>query len=127
MAATDNNGVVMTTFVGGNITRIRTPNVFKNINGVATGTTLWTPVSGKKFRLMGYNLMTTTANGVLTLADSGNSTVIPGGIIPLSITVPTISPPQGNGYLGAAANGTITQAFTGGGALSGYLFGTEEG
>jgi hypothetical protein len=127
MAVLDGCGAIDTCYNGQILARTRVPGKFVNIAGVASGTTLWTPASGKRFRLMGYVLMTTTANGVLTLTDSGNSTVIPGGIIPLSITAPTISPPQGNGYLGAAVNGTITQAFTGGGALSGYLFGTEEG
>jgi hypothetical protein len=45
--------------------RMRTPNVFKTVVAVAvtatTGTTVWDPAAGKKFRLMGYCLSSSAA------------------------------------------------------------------
>jgi hypothetical protein len=124
----DGGGTISTVFNGQTLSRARTPNKFININAVsvAAETTIWTPASGKRFRLMGYVLESGTIGGNVILKDNTAGTAI--------LTIPfgaangvIVSPPQGNGILSVAANNVLTATGTATQTLSGYVFGTEEG
>lgn len=102
--------------------RQRTPNVFKTAVATAAGNTaVWTPAAGKKFRLMGYQILVTENASLavagleeITLNDSGTAlgmgqslyvpnaaaTVLAGGFNSTAIQL-------GNGALSAAANNVL--------------------
>jgi hypothetical protein len=114
-------------FTGQTISRQRTPVIFKNLNlvSIATETTIWTPPSGRKFRLMGYMLTSGTVGGNVILKDNtAGSTIltIPFGAAGASLSSPTM----GNGILSVTANNVLTATGTATQTLSGYVFGTEE-
>lgn len=126
-AAIDSNGVVATIFNGQSLSRARSPNRFINLSAVsvASEATIWTPASGRKFRLMGYVLETGTVGGNVVLKDNTAGTTIL--IVPFGAANGVIvSPPMGNGILSAAANNVLTATGTATQTLSGYVFGTEE-
>jgi len=62
---------------------IISPDTFKTVQATASGNTaLWTPTSGKKFRLMRFNLQlaanaTIAASGIVTVTFQDNTTGIP--------------------------------------------------
>src|SRR6185312_5484342 len=72
-AAAANGPMAMTAmlFNGATYDRPRAPLVFKTLSAVVitSGTTIWTPATGKKFRLMGLWLTQGVATGALTLED----------------------------------------------------------
>lgn len=110
---------------GGQASAIRTPNVFKTVQigtGVSGNQAVWTPTSGKKFRLMGYAVFVSenasiASGAVVTLQFSDASSVL--GIafdtfIPTTAVTTIIgdgfeSGPTniGNGILSAAANNVL--------------------
>lgn len=101
-----------------------TPDIFKpqvNVTVGTTAVTLWTPASGKKFRLLGYNLGT-NVTGTYTFFDSAGTTIT-SAFLPASATATTVL--LGNGYPGASQNNTLTATGPAGGLLTGILFGTE--
>src|SRR6267142_3948583 len=55
--------------------RQRAVNVFKNVNAlvITSESTVWTPTSGKKFRLMGMCLTQGVVTGTVTLKDNTRS------------------------------------------------------
>src|SRR5690348_2833412 len=57
--------------------RLRAPNTFKTValTAATTETTIWTPASGKKFRLMGF-ILTPGAATSLTFKDNTSGTTI---------------------------------------------------
>ncbi len=129
VAVLDQSGVPAVQFNGQVFTRTRAPTVFINLNAVsiAAEATIWTPTTGRKFRLMGYVLTSAGAAGATNVLLKDNTAGATRLIIPFSATAATIvSPPMGNGILSAAVNNVLTA--TGGATetLSGYLFGTEE-
>lgn len=89
-----------------------------------TETTVWTPASGKKFRLMGL-VLTASAQTVLTFKDNTAGTTI------LTLELPanapyTITPAVlGNGVLSAAANNVLTVTRGTLAALNGVVVGQE--
>jgi hypothetical protein len=86
-------------------------------------TTIWTPTSGKKFRLMGF-ILTCEAASLLTFRDNTGGTTIfetRGGT-----DVPISPPAMGNGILSAAANNVLTVTRGTSVALRGTVWGTEE-
>jgi hypothetical protein len=107
----------------GNIfTVLRTPEVFKTVTATASGdTSLWTPETGKKFRLMRY-MIQVTADAASTLATDFTivlrdaTTATP---FAFSVFVPSVSGTGfgntagtgwvdlGNGILSAAANNKL--------------------
>lgn len=123
----DQSGVKNSIFNGQTVSSQRSPNIYVPLNAVsvAAEATIWTPASGKRFRLMGYMLESGTVGGNVLLKDNT------GG--PLKIVVPfgaangvIPSQPMGNGILSAAANNVLTATGTATQTLSGYVFGTEE-
>jgi len=123
----DSGATYPVVFCGGNITRARSPNVFKNLNAVsvASETTIWTPAAGKKFRLMGYILTSGTTGGNVVLKDNTAGATI--HVVPFGAANSTITtPPMGNGILSAAVNNVLTATGQATQTLSGVVFGTEE-
>lgn len=105
--------------------RERTPNVFKVVAlAAATAeTTIWTPTSGKKFRLMGF-ILTCGAASTLTFKDNTTGTTI---FAARGATDTPISPAaMGNGILSAAANNVLTVTRGTSCTLDGVVWGTEE-
>jgi hypothetical protein len=130
--ADTNNGIYtpsssLLNYNGSSFDRQRTPYKFINLNAVVitSETTVWTPASGKKFRIMGYSITTGVLAGAITVKDNtAGSTIL---IIPQNtIGVVIQSPPMGNGILSAAANNVLTMTGATAETVTGYLFGTEE-
>lgn len=106
--------------------RMRTPNVFKNLSAVVitNETTIWTPASGKKFRIMGVVLDQGVASGVVTLRDNtAGSTIL---LLPAEPVGTNTYFTIGNGILSAAANNVLTAQGVATETLTGFVFGTEE-
>jgi hypothetical protein len=142
---------------GANLQAVRTPSVFKHIatDGTSAPRPIWTPASGKKFRLMRIQVQVSanayiTAGAMLNLyfseglagADIGfdfNIWIPPsmgtntgGGIGNNYLVAPVYDSPfidLGNGYLAAAANTTLyvqlNQVLTAG-LITVNVMGTEE-
>jgi hypothetical protein len=127
MAVIDQSGASTSVFNGQTYSRIRSPTVFKSLNAVSVATeqTIWTPASGRKFRLMGYILESGTIGGNVLLKDNTAGSTI--GIVPFGAANGVItSPPWGNGILSAAANNVLTATGVATQTLSGMVWGTEE-
>jgi hypothetical protein len=109
--------------------RARTPNIFKDLSAVTitTITTLWTPSSGKKFRLMGGSLSASAAVSILledNAAGAGNFIFRTPKLLadtPFTFVVGT-----GNGKLSAAINQVLKATGSAAAAITGTLWGTEE-
>ena len=121
----------------GQFQTIRTPTVFKPVQVSAAGNTaVWTPASGKKFRLMGFVIsvaasLAAAGEEVIELLDSATEIAV--FSVPLQSTIaqtnPIIVHLNGDGYLSAAANnvlnvnlGTVLAS----GHVSVFAYGTEE-
>jgi hypothetical protein len=105
----------------------RTAIVFKTIAAVAvtagTPVAIWTPTSGKKFRLMGYALSLSVAGAVI-LKDA-TTEMIRTCLMPAGIGQ-HCPPGMGNGILSALANNVLNADVSATGSISGFVFGTEE-
>jgi hypothetical protein len=115
--------------------RQRGPNTFRPFNAQAvtastanTPTLIWTPASGKKFRLMGYWFSTINSAGLLfhDLASVGS-----GGLLNIPSPIAAAggeikSPPLGNGVISALANNKLWIDATSATTLTGFVWGTEE-
>lgn len=123
----DGAGNKSNVFNGQTLSAARSPSVFKNINAVsiATETTIWTPASGRRFRLMGYILESGTIGGNVLLKDNtGGSTI---AIVPFGAANGVITtPPWGNGILSGAVNNVLTATGVATQTLSGMVWGCEE-
>lgn len=106
--------------------RQRLANTFKSVSAVVITTeqTVWTPASGKKFRLMGYCLTQGVVTGAITLKDNTAGTIIL-VIPPHTIAVSTCSS-FANGIVSATANNVLTAIGASTETITGYFFGTEE-
>ncbi|MEP7340439.1 MAG: hypothetical protein ABI977_22095 [Acidobacteriota bacterium] len=106
--------------------RDRVPNVIKPValTAATAETTVWTPTSGKKFRLMGM-VLTASAATTLTFKDNTAGTTIftlrLGADSPTSITPAML----GNGVLSAAANNLLTVTRGTSATLDGWILGQE--
>ncbi len=100
------------------------PTVFKTINTqvLTTVQTIWTPSSGKRFRLMGGFLTVTVATGNIQIRDGG-STVI---LVPALALATNIQFDLGAGYLSTAINNTLQMIGPALMVASGTVWGTEE-
>lgn len=102
------------------------PNVYKSIDALAINSeaTLWTPASGKKFRLMGGLVTCTGAAGNVTLKDGNNgSTVL---MIPNTLVGTPIPLSLGDGVLSSTANNNLRAVGTTLQVLNGTIWGREE-
>lgn len=103
------------------------PTIFKQLNAVAIGSeaTIWTPSTGKKFRIQGGMISVGTAAGNVVLKDNtAGTTILTLPKAPLD--TPFALPPMGNGILSATANNVLTATGVATATISGYVFGTEE-
>lgn len=123
---------------------LRTPSAFKTASvTTAAATTLWTPVAGKRFRIMGFVIQLTNnaaaalaAVNTLTLLDGGSATgfafdfYVPaaaGTLAGDSAIVAVMLP--GNGYLSSAINNVLTATLSAGLTAGNYrinLIGCDE-
>lgn len=109
--------------------RLRKPNVFKDVNAVAIGsiTTLWTPTTGKKFRLMGGAISASAAVSVLfedNSAGAGNFIFRTPKLLADTPFIFVVG--DGNGFLSAAVNNVLKATGSGAANLTGTLWGCEE-
>ncbi len=127
-ASTGLLGLVSMLFNGSTYDRLRTANVFKDVSTVAVGSiaTVWTPASGKKFRLMGGCISNSAAVNVLfedNAAGAGNFIFRTPTLL---VGTPFVFVLPGNGFLSGAADRVLKATGSGAGNLVGTLFGTEE-
>lgn len=114
-----------TAYTGTELIPIRTPTTFKviDLGAGTTETTIWTPTTGKKFRLMGF-LLTCGAASKLTFKDNtAGSTIFAAEV---AAGVPCTPSGLGNGILSAAINNVLTVTRGTSGTLVGVVWGTEE-
>lgn len=103
---------------------VLTPNVFKTFNVAvcATEAPIWTPATGKKFRMMGYTIGASAA-GVVDFKDNTAGTTIfttrTGTNIPTSVDIK-------NGILSGTVNYVLTITSSVAAACSGTVWGIEE-
>jgi hypothetical protein len=113
---------------GATFDRERTPSVFKPFASTAitagTGTTIWTPAAGKKFRLMGYAISSSVA-GQLIFGDNAVGTVIARSPAVAAAGIATDGGSWRNGILSAAAN-NVLKLDGPTGNVAGMVWGTEE-
>lgn len=116
-------------FNGVNWERQRAAIIFKNINAlvITSESTVWTPISGKRFRLMGMCLTQGVVTGAVTLKDNtagATILIIPPNTLGASschyLGIP------GNGILSAAINNVLTATGASTETITGFFFGTEE-
>ena len=119
---------LLSVFNGTSWDRARIPSVFKTIAAVAitagTPVAVWTPASGKKFRLMGGAVSLSVAGYILFEDNSG--TVVWQSPTLLAGTPYNLPDNFGNGILSAAANNPLYLDVSASGTVNGGVFGTEE-
>lgn len=118
-------GQMPAAFNGAAMDLARTPNVFKPIaQAAATAeTTIWTPASGKKFRLQRLTL-TVGAQTVLTFKDNTAGTTIL--VLELAANTPLTIDLGAIGILSGAADRVLTATRATSATLNGFVAGTEE-
>lgn len=110
---------------------LRLAGTFKTLTAqaivAAAGVTVWTPASGKKFRLLGFSLSSTAEAGLkfydgvagaLTTLVFQTPVLAAGGVL----TIESL----GLGRLSAAANNTLALDVSGNSTISGTIWGVEE-
>ena len=127
--------LALTNIANGNWEQLRTPSTFKTGSAnLINSTALWTPAGGKKFRIMGFNVLipstATAAGGItVTLKDAAATvfTLFIMGTTTQAVNYQTTL--AGNGYLSSAADNVLnidnTAAFTAG-SVTVNVWGTEE-
>jgi hypothetical protein len=126
---TTNNVVISGLTDGSTAVGIRVANIQKDVSAVTIDTiaTVWTPTSGKKFRLMGGTISASAAMNVLfedNSAGGGNfvfRTPKLAADTPFSFVVL-----GGQGKLSATANNLLKATGSAAGNITGTLYGTEE-
>jgi hypothetical protein len=120
-------GVADYAYNGSNWSAPRVVSVFKNIAAVAvtsgTPVLVWTPTSGKKFRLMGFMVSSSVAGSVI-FKDTTATEILRTPL--MAAGVGQSSPTMGNGILSGTANNGLYIDVTATGSVSGFVFGTEE-
>lgn len=89
----------------------------------ATPVDVYTPTTGKKFRILGYNLSTTVA-GAIQFEDTTGTEVLRTPL--LAAATPFGSGDMGNGYLSTAANNHLFLDVTVTGVVTGWIGICEE-
>lgn len=119
------DGACLLVWNGATWDRLRAANVQKDINGTAIGsiTTVWTPTSGKKFRLMGGTISVSAAANVLFEDNSASNFI---HRTPKLLADTPYNFDKGNGYLSSAANNVLKATSSAAANLTGTVYGTEE-
>ncbi len=120
----------------------KTANVFKTVTFTTTGGTVWTPATGKKFRLLGFSLGL-AGNTIQAVAGVNTVTFTDGGVA-MPIAVPLYIPAASlnvlgvaytrsgaldDGIVSAAANNVLAISYPNAltaGALTVFVYGIEE-
>lgn len=114
-------------FNGTSWDKVRISNISKDVSTVTvtTITTVWTPASGKKFRLMGGTLSCSTAVSILFEDNTAGATIF--RTPKLLVDTPyTFEVNGGQGFLSAVANNVLKATSSGAGVITGNLWGLEE-
>jgi hypothetical protein len=110
---------------GNGYVRQRGQNIIKTVAAVSvtagTPVTIWTPTTGKMFRLMGYVLGSSVAGGIILLDGATEILRVLG-----AANTSSIAPDLGNGRLSTAINNPLRVNVTATGVISGYVYGIEE-
>ncbi len=119
------HGQLNTNFNGSVIATSRTPDVFKPV-ALASGTaeaTIWTPASGKKFRLLRL-ILTVSAQTILTFKDNtAGATIL---VLELAANTPTQIDLGSIGLLSGAADRVLTVTRATAATLNGFVAGNED-
>lgn len=115
---------------------VRAPDIFKPMpaSGLSwplgvvagTGVTVWTPASGKKFRLMGFEISVSAA-AALYFCDNAVGTVIwRTGILQANARISFGPADLGNGILSSAADNVLKVDASANVDITGTVWGVEE-
>lgn len=120
-------GAYLLVFNGTTWDRVRTEAIRTDLGTTAIGTitTVWTPASGKKFRLMGGSISVSAAASVLfedNAAGAGNFIYR----TPKLLADTPFNFSLGNGFLSATANNVLKATASASANITGTLWGTEE-
>jgi len=114
---------------GATLDMIRTPTTFKMIDAVSvtagSGATVWTPASGKKFRLMGWSLSVASA-AAIEFHDHTVGTIVLQTPLLAAGGIHNSRGELGNGFISASANNVLKLDVTANAAVSGMVWGVEE-
>jgi hypothetical protein len=101
------------------------PTTFKTLKAVTITTiaTVWTPATGKKFRLMGGCISVSVAASVLFEDNSAGTDIYQS---PLLLAATPYNFDLGDGVLSAAINNVLKATASAAGTISGTLYGLEE-
>lgn len=116
-------------FNGASFERVRVGKVYRHIEYLtlpdATGTTIWTPASGKKFRLMGISVSCGSA-GRLAIRDGNSGTDFIARFLYAGADTKTFD--FGNGYLSLQADRVLELRNNSGATVNAWVtaWGTEE-
>lgn len=119
------HGQQNTAFNGSSMVMARTPDVFKPValTAATAEVTLWTPASGKKFRLQRL-ILTVGAQTVLTFKDNtAGPTIL---ALELAANTPFTLDLGALGILSGAADRVLTVTRSNSATLNGFVAGTEE-
>lgn len=114
-------------FNGATWDKVRVGSVSKDVSTatVTTITTLWTPASGKKFRLMGGTLSCSTAVSILFEDNTAGAIIF--RTPKLLVDTPyTFEVKGGQGLLSALADNVLKATSSAAGVITGTIWGTEE-
>lgn len=114
-------------FNGASWDKIRIGKISKDVSAVTvtTITTLWTPASGKKFRLMGGTISCSTGVSILFEDNAGGATIF--RTPKLLVDTPyTFEVNGGQGFLSALADNVLKATSSAAGIITGTIWGTEE-
>lgn len=120
-------GSLLLGYDGATWDRIRVQSFRVSLSAVSITSiaTVWTPTTGKKFRLMGGSISLSAAASVLFEDNSAGA----GNFIWRSPKLLTDTPynfDMGNGFLSAAANNVLKATASATATITGTLYGTEE-
>jgi hypothetical protein len=85
---------------------------------------VWTPASGKKYRLLGWMLSLSVAGEVIFKETTGGSEFL--RTPAMAAGAGLASPPLGLGIPATAANDALAIDVSASGTVNGFVFGTEE-
>lgn len=109
--------------------RVRVATIVKDIASTAvtagTPAAVWTPASGKKFRLLGWSLSLSVAGSIIFKYGAGNTTLFRTPAV-AAAGITSNPPGFGNGTMPNAADDVLKVDVTASGNVAGHVFGIEE-